>query len=302
METTPDSIDVRLPPRPLQPGDLVAIAAPSGAFSEDRLRRGEASLEARGYRVRRYLPPRPHRYFAGTDAERLRSLHDAFADPEVRAVFTARGGYGASRLLGGLDGDLLAQSGKPLIGFSDLTVLHLFLHARGARSIHGPVVTRLGEEPEESRERLFRMLEESSPPPPLRGRTVVEGMAEGPLVGGCLSLLASLVGTPHLPRLDGCILFLEEVGEAPYRIDRLLTQLRDSGVLEGVAGVAIGELTDCDGPLARGAEVAQEILCELGKPMIVDLPFGHGERNLALPHGAPARIEGGALHFLEGIW
>lgn len=281
---------------------MVAIAAPSGAYSEDRLRRGEAVLAARGYRVHRHLPPRPHRYFAGTDAERRQSVRDAFADPMVRAVFAARGGYGAARLLDDLDWDLVARSGKPLVGFSDLTALHLGLYARGIRSVHGPVVTRLSEEPAESLDRLFEMLESDAPPPPLPGRRVVEGEAEGPLVGGCLSLLVSLVGTPHLPSLAGCILFLEEVGEAPYRIDRLLTQLRASGALAGVAGVVLGEFVDCDGPAARGAEVAREILRELGKPMIVDLPFGHGERNLALPHGARARIRNGALHFLEGIW
>lgn len=290
------------PSRPLQPGDVIAIAAPSGAFSEERLRRGEAAITARGYRTRRFLPDRPHRYFAGTDEERLRSLHEAFADPDVRAVFAARGGYGVTRLLDRLDWELVARSEKPLVGFSDLTALHLCLLARGVRSIHGPVVTRLGEEPPESRERLFGLLEEAAPPPPLDGRTAVEGEAEGLLVGGCLSLLVALLGTPHLPRLDGCILFLEEVGEAPYRIDRMLTQLCASGALEHVAGIAIGQMTDCDGPLARGAEVAQEILGALAKPLIVDLPFGHGETNLALPHGARARIQGGRLHLLEGIW
>lgn len=289
-------------PRPLKPGDWVAIAATSGAFSEERLRRGEAQLVARGYRVRRYLPEKPYRYFAGTDAERLRSLEAAFADPEVRAVFAARGGYGATRLLDRLDWELLTRSGKPLVGFSDLTALHLGLFARGVRSVHGPVVTRIGEEPPESLERLFHLLETDAPPPALPGRTLVAGEAEGPLVGGCLSLLVSLLGTPHFPRLEGSILFLEEVGEAPYRIDRMLTQLASAGALDGVAGLVLGEMTDCEGPRIRGVEVAEEILATIGKPLISQLPFGHGERNFALPHGSKARIQGGSLHFLEGIW
>lgn len=289
-------------PRPLRPGDLVAIAASSGAFSEERLRRGVAALEARGYRVRRYLPERAFRYFAGTDDERLASVEAAFADPDVRAVFAARGGYGATRLLDRLDWARLAASGKPLIGFSDLTAFHLCLFERGARSVHGPVVTRLGEEPPDSLDRLFHILESEAPAHPLAGRTLVEGEAEGRLVGGCLSLIVSLVGTPHLPSLDGCILFLEEVGEAPYRVDRLLTQLLGAGALDRIAGLVLGDLTDCEGPNLRGTEVAEEILSGLGKPMLGRLPFGHGARNLALPHGVRARIAAGQLHFLEGIW
>lgn len=281
---------------------MIAIAAPSGAFSQERLRRGREVLEARGYRVRLYLPRKPYRYLAGTDEERLASVHQAFGDPDARAVFAARGGYGATRLLDRLDWDLLANSGKPLVGFSDLTAFHLCLVERGVRSVHGPVATRLGEEPAASLDRLFEILESESPPLSLPGRAVVGGEAEGKLIGGCLSLLASLVGTPFFPRLEGAILFLEEVGEAPYRIDRLLTQLRSSGALEGIAGLVLGEMTDCEGPNISGAEVAEEILGELGKPMLSRLPFGHGERNFALPHGARARIQGGSLHFLEGIW
>lgn len=288
--------------RPLRPGDLVAIAAPSGTFSEDRLRRGEAVLTSRGYRVRRFLPPAPCRYLAGSDEERIESLERAFVDPEVRAVFAARGGYGATRLLGRLDWDRIAASGKPLIGFSDVTALHLCLHARGVRSVHGPVVTRLAEEPPDSLERFFSLLESDAPPPPLPGRTIVAGEAEGPLVGGCLSLLVALLGTPHFPPLGDRILFLEEVGEAPYRIDRMLTQLLASGALDEVAGIALGEWVDCDAPTGRGGDIAVEILATTKKPLLGDLPFGHGDRNFALVHGARACIRDGRLYHLEGLW
>ncbi|MFO7155916.1 MAG: LD-carboxypeptidase [Pseudomonadota bacterium] len=288
--------------RPLRAGDLVAIVAPSGTFPEDRLRKGEAVLLSRGYRVLRLLPREPHRYLAGCDEERRALLERAFAEPEVRAVFAARGGYGATRLLGILDWELVAQGRKPLVGFSDVTALHAALHVRGVRSVHGPVVTRLGEEPPDSLERLFGLLESDRPPPPLVGRTVVAGEAEGPLVGGCLSLLVALLGTPHFPRLDGAILFLEDVGEAPYRLDRMLTQLRASGALDRVAGIALGEWAGCDDSTGQGGVVAEEILAELGRPLLAGLPFGHGARNLALVHGARARLRDGALFHLEGLW
>jgi len=289
-------------PRPLRPGDIVAIVAPSGTFPEERLRRGEAVLLERGYRVLRLLPRESHRYLAGPDEERRALLERAFGDPEVRAVFAARGGYGATRLLGRIDWERVARGGKPLVGFSDVTALHAALHVRGVRSVHGPVVTRLGEEPPDSLERLFGLLESDRPPPPLVGRTVVAGEAEGPLVGGCLSLLVALLGTPHFPPLDGCILFLEDVGEAPYRIDRMLTQLHASGALDRVAGIALGEWAGCDDSTGRGSEVAEEILAGLGKPLVAGLPFGHGARNLALVHGARARLRDGALFHLEGLW
>lgn len=278
------------------------MVAPSGPFPNDRLERGIATLEARGYRVRTFLPPSPTNYLAGPDEERLDGMHRAFADPEVRAVFAARGGYGAMRLLDRIDWALLAGSGKPLVGFSDITALHLGLACHGARSVHGPVTTRLGEEPEASLERLFAVLESDAPAPRLEGETVQAGEAEGRLVGGCLSLVASLIGTPWLPPLEGCVLFLEEVEEAPYRVDRLLTHLRLAGVFEAVEGVVLGQMTGCDDATLRGEDVARAILAELGKPILAGVSAGHGACNLAFVHGARARIRDGALHFLQGLW
>lgn len=289
-------------PRPLQPGDVVAIVAPSGPYPQERLDRGLAALSARGYEVRAFLPPQPEGYLAGTDEDRLAGIHQAFADSEVRAVFAARGGYGAMRLLDRLDWDLLAGSGKPLVGFSDITALHLGLVRHGARSIHGPVTTRLGEEPERSLQRLFTLLESEAPAPPLTGETVRGGRARGRLVGGCLSLLSSLVGTPWFPDLRDCVLFLEEVGEAPYRVDRLLTHLRLSGALDAAEGLVLGQMVGCDAASLRGEDVARKLLASVGKPFVAGVSAGHGDCNLAFAHGAEVELRDGALHFLQGLW
>lgn len=289
-------------PRPLRSGDSVAVIAPSGHFRADRYQAGLRLLLDRSYRVRELLPPASWRYLAGSDEARLEDLQAAFADPDIRAVVAARGGYGAMRLLPHLDLGRLAASGKILVGFSDITALHLALQREGARSLHGPVVTQLGDQPAPSLERFFGILESAAPPPALPGRTVVEGEAEGRLIGGCLSLLAALVGTPYFPSLAGAILFVEEVGEWPYRLDRLWTQLRLAGVLEGLAGVAIGDLTDCDQEDLPGATVLEELAAQLGVPVIAGLPVGHGDVHMALPLGARAVLRDGALHFLEGLW
>ncbi|HWV38382.1 MAG TPA: LD-carboxypeptidase, partial [Vulgatibacter sp.] len=281
--------------QPLRSGDTVAVVAPCGPFSRERYERGIALWRERGYRVREFLPAGPWRYLAAADRDRAAALREAWADPEVRAVVVARGGYGAMRILQDVDWDAFASSGKPLVGFSDATAMHLALFAHGAKGVHGPVVTQLGEQPPESVERLFSLLESPSAPPPIAGRAIVGGEASGRLVGGCLSLVAALAGTPFLPSLEGCILLLEEVGEAAYRLDRMWTQLRLSGALEGVAGFAIGSLTDCpESGGARAGEVLAELAAATGRPTLADLPVGHGALNLAVPHGARAAIRGGA--------
>lgn len=290
--------------QPLGPGDVVAVVAPSGPFNAGRFAKGVAALEARGYRVRegQHLGP-TDRYLAAPDEGRAGDLAAAFADPEVRAVFAARGGYGAMRILPRIDWAAAARSGKPLVGFSDATALHLALVAAGGRSIHGPVVTRLGEEGAPSLTRLFRLLETGGAPTPIAGRQVVPGRAEGPLVGGCLSLVSRLVGTPYLPTLDGALLLLEDVGEKPYAIDRMWTHLALAGALDRIAGVAIGDLTGCEEAEANytAAEVVLDLLADLGKPALVGLPIGHGDVNLAVPLGARAILEDGFLRFEEGL-
>lgn len=290
--------------RPLLAGDLVSIVAPSGPIPEERFARGLAVLHARGLRTRLHRPASTFRYLAGTDEARLDGLLQAFTDPESRCVWAGRGGYGATRLLPSLDLPALVRAGLPLVGFSDVTALHLALASNGGRSVHGPVITSLGDVPEAAVDRVLAMLAApATPPAPLLGEVLVPGTAEGRLLGGCLSLVTSLVGTRFLPSLRGAILFLEDVEERPYRLDRMWTQLRTAGALDGLAGIAFGEFCGCEDPSGAytSRQVLTELAAELHVPVLAGLPFGHGRDNRALPHGARARIEGDRLVFLEGL-
>src|SRR5256884_5855235 len=212
------------PPPGLHPRDRVAVIAPASAFDRPAFEAGLALIGARYHAG--YGPGvfERHRYVAGDAARRLGDLPAALSDPEARAVFCARGGYGAMRLL-----TRLAHRGPPgppklLVGFSDITALHLWMQSRGRISVHGPVLTQLGRLPAPTCERLFSLLESAEPPPPLTGTlTHVGGVAEGPLLGGNLSVFTRLLGTPFMPALDGAILLFEDQGERPYRPDRLWT-------------------------------------------------------------------------------
>ncbi|MGH7264149.1 MAG: S66 peptidase family protein, partial [Candidatus Rokuibacteriota bacterium] len=242
------------------------------------------------------------RYLAGDDARRQAELAAALADEGVRGVFAARGGYGSMRLLPKLRAEALAP--KLVVGFSDVTAIHLALQAAGWVSVHGPVVTQLGSQPGEVVERLLRLLESAdAPAAPLAGETLVAGVAEGPLVGGNLSVLTRLVGTPYLPALDGAVLLLEDVGERPYRLDRLWTHLALAGVFDRVRGIALGQFTGCEEPEAdyASAEVLADLAAGTGLPCLTGLPIGHGEVNQPVPLGCRVRLDAtaGTLVFLE---
>ena len=292
-------------PRALRCGDAVAVVAPGGPFDRESFDAGLQVLAAR-YRplFGEGLFART-RYLAGDDARRGSELRAVLADDSVKAVFVARGGYGTMRLLPGLPlADLASRSPKPVIGFSDLTALHLALQAAGWLSIHGPVVTQLGTQPPELAERLFHLLESPvAPAPPLRGTPLVGGVAEGPLLGGNLSLLTHLLGTPFLPDLAGAILLLEDVAERPYRLDRMWTHLALAGVFDQVRGIALGEFTGCEEPDAEygSAEVLAALAAETGLPCVSGLPIGHGAVNVPVPLGCRVRLDGdaGVLEFLE---
>ncbi len=299
----------RRPPR-LVPGDRVAVVAPAGPTDRESL---EAGLRILGSRYALEWDPgllSRARYLAGDDARRAAELGRALGDPGIAAVVAARGGYGCLRLLPALwpvDG-----AGRPappappklLVGFSDLTALHAAQQATGVVSVHGPVVTQLGTQPRPVVERLFALLEDAAvPPAPLLGTPVVGGIGEGPLLGGNLSVLTRLLGTPWLPDLTGAILLVEDVGERPYRVDRMWTHLRLAGVFARIAGLALGEFTDCEE--RDGDYVLQDLLRELaaatGLPCVAGLPVGHGAVNVPLPLGCRARVDGGtgALAVLE---
>ena len=286
----------------LRPGDPVVVVAPASSFDRASF---EAGLEIISRRYQVHYDPgllTRHRYLAGHDERRLGELTSALTDTGARAVFCARGGYGMLRLLPGLEG--IALAAKPVIGFSDITALHQVLQRRGLISIHGPVVTQLGRLDAPTHARLFQLLESDAPATELTGReTVVAGTAEGPLLGGNLAVLTRLLGTPFLAPLEGAILLLEDVGERPYRLDRMWTHLALAGVFRQVRGIALGEFTGCEDKDAdySSAEVLRELAAATGLPCAAGFPIGHGSQNQAVPLGVRVRLDAGnrRLTFLE---
>jgi muramoyltetrapeptide carboxypeptidase len=249
-------------------------------------------------------------YLAGSDERRLAELTAALADPEARAVILARGGYGLLRILPFLNPAALAARPVPIVGFSDGTALLTHAARAGVAAVHGPVVTQLPNLPASDHEALFRLLEQPSPGVLLEGlEALVPGRARGHLVGGNLEVFSRLVGTPYMPDVTGAILFIEDLGERPYRIDRLVTHLDLAGVFSAIEGVVVGDFSSCVEPEATrassptAAEVLVERLGRLAIPVAIGGLFGHGTRNLALPYGCLCELDafGGTLTALEGV-
>ncbi len=278
-----------LRPPPLHPGDQVAVVAPAGPFGRSIFEKGLSVLASRYQPVFTERLFESHRYLAGKDESRAVELQKAFDDEHIRAVFTARGGYGSMRLLP----QLRLTTPKLLVGFSDVTALHLAVQRQGWCSVHGPVLTQLGTQPPEVIERFFQVLE-GQPVAPLSGRrTIWPGIAEGPLLGGNLSVLTRLIGTPWFPELSGCVLLLEDVGERPYRIDRMWTHLKLAGVLAGVRGIVLGDFTACDesgGDFAL-PDVLDDLTAELKVPCAAGFQIGHGAINMPLMLGSSVRLD-----------
>jgi muramoyltetrapeptide carboxypeptidase len=304
----------------LQRGDVVRVVAPSSPFDPDLLGQGLKVLREQLGLVPRHREDLFTRrgYLAGDDRRRLEEWREAVADPEARAIFCARGGYGAMRILDGIDPALLIAQPKLLIGFSDVTAIHAVLNRAGLATVHGPVLTQLGRAPAEAVAHLAALLTRAPPPessgPPAAGSglsaegIIRAGRVEGPLLGGSLTLLAHLCGSSFLPSLEGAILALEDVDEKPYRLDRYLTQLQLAGALRGLAGVALGQFTNCDGQGIRGIDVLREWATSLGVPAVEGLSFGHEDANFAIPLGtratlvAPAPGEPGPGRLLFSGW
>jgi muramoyltetrapeptide carboxypeptidase len=293
-------------PHALRPGDSVAIVAPASPFDKAALEVGLDVLRQH-YRVR--YDERIHsrnRYLAGDDNRRFAELTSALADPDIKAVFCARGGYGAMRLLPRLASWAAEHplSPKPLVGFSDITALHQWLQSNGIASIHAPVLTQLGRVPAESPRRLFSLLESREPAEPLTGtETYVGGTVEGPLLGGNLSVFTRLLGTPFMPPLEGGILLLEDLSEQPYRLDRMWTHLELVGVFRKLRGIVLGHFIGCE-PRDGGytaAEVLRDLAAATGLPCASGFPIGHGDINEPVPLGTRVRLEADVarLTFLE---
>jgi muramoyltetrapeptide carboxypeptidase len=287
----------------LRVGDLVALVAPSSWVPPERARAAVDVLTGWGLRVRMGAHALGrHTYLSGTDDERLADVNDALRDPEVRGVLCLRGGYGAQRIADRLDLDAARADPKLVLGFSDITALHLALWCgAGLPTVYGPTVTQFDRGAASLTATAARDALMSGEPVTVTAQDQesthavrVPGRAAGRLLGGNLTLLATSVGTRFRPDLRNAVLLLEDVHEEPYKIDRYLVQLARAGWLEGLAGVAVGQFTDCGTPdlyQPTAAEVLSEHLTPLGVPVLGGLPIGHGDQQVAVGLGVPAVLD-----------
>jgi len=314
---TPAPISARpmVKPRVLKPGDTIGLITPSSyVFDTWSIDQAVARIETDlGLKCRlgRYVKSR-HGYMAGTEKERLEDLHAMFSDPSIAGVFCLEGGYGTERLLDGVDYELVRRNPKVFLGYSDITGLHLALTRRaGLVTFHGPVA--LSALPPWTLESLKKavmvaqpMGELGSPPeedpqsPQFPRHTVTAGKARGSITGGNLTLLSTTMGTPYEIETKGKLLFLEDTGEAPYRVDRMLTQLQLAGKLQDAAGIVWGTCTECTTSRSSYevnlsiSDLVDEILGTLNKPVLAGLVFGHTRQKLTLPLGVEAELDAGA--------
>jgi muramoyltetrapeptide carboxypeptidase len=290
---------------------VIGVCAPAGPVDVEKLDLGVAELRSLGFEVRLGDGVRARRGFtAGTVAERLRDLHGLLADDRVAGIVCARGGAGAGSLLRGLDTELVRRQAKLLVGYSDMTALHLCLDRLGLASLHGPMVARELASGAYDREG-FRWAVSGEGTPYAAGTDDLlplrPGEAEGVVRGGCLSLLAAAAGTPWaLDPADDTLLFVEDVDEPPYRIDRMLLQLRESGALQRVKGIVFGDMKGCSPPVSADYDLTQvilESLAGLDVPIALGLSSGHTHNPcVSLPLGVRARLacgEGASFEYLE---
>jgi len=290
------------PPASLKPGDLLRVISPSGTLREmSAFELGVEVWRKRGYRVESTpgFDDR-HGYLAGTDVNRRTQLEIALNDPECKGILCARGGYGGARLLE--DWTFPSTDPKWLIGFSDITSLLWSFSLQGISGVHAPLLTTIAAEPDWSKERLFDWVE-GRPLRSLTGSGWGGGQATGLLLPANLTVATHILNTPLQPDLSGIVLAFEDVSEAPYRIDRMLTQWRLSGAFQKVCAIALGRFSQCDPPSNIPSfttnEVLHDRLSDLGIPIVSDLPFGHDGENAALPVGVPVLLDGdrGILSF-----
>ena len=306
-------------PKALAPGDTIMFVAPAGPFEQRAIDRAQKRLEELGFRV--VQPKNLNRktgYLAGTDQQRADELMAAFTDKEVDAVFTVRGGYGTMRILDLLDYDLIRENPKIITGYSDITALHTAIHQRtglvtfhspnpegglGSNSGLAPLADKwfwraigphpFNREPGGAGYTIQVTPDDKGVPEPT---TLVAGGGVGRLVGGNLSLVHALMGTPYELETDGKILFLEDIGEAPYRIDRMLQTLKLGGKLDNVAGVVLGAFTrrkeeDTSSEETTINDVLDDYFAEASYAVLRDFPVGHQPHNITLPIGVRVRLD-----------
>jgi len=301
-------------PKALRKGDVIGIAAPaSPPESEERLEKGIRYLERLGYRI--VLGSHLHRrrgYLAGTDRERASDLYELFSHPDVKAIFTARGGYGCMRILPYLDYSFIRRHPKILVGYSDITALQMALFAKaGLVTFSGPMVAvEMADGLSGKREEQFwRTLTSTKPPGKVhveRWNNPTKKNPAGRIIGGNLSLVAALATTPYFPKANNHILLLEEIGERPYRIDRMLQQISLSGIFKKTNGIVLGSFKDCGPEAGKPSltlnEVIEQTFQPFTFPVVGRLPYGHTKKSLTIPLGVRVHLDvsGGSVEFLEG--
>jgi muramoyltetrapeptide carboxypeptidase len=294
-------------PARLKKGDLIGVISPASPVSDpSKIQRGVAYLERNGYRVLEgESVGKTCGYLAGTDAERAKDINKMFSDKRVKAIVCIRGGYGTPRLLPLLNYKLLSRNPKILVGFSDITALQLAIWKKcHLMTFHGPMLgVDFADQIDPYTEELFwRMVTSTKkigkvPVPDEAGHTVLyRGSSSGRLLGGNLSLIASLMGTSFQPDFAGALLFIEDIGEEPYRIDRMMTQLRHASVLSKVRGILAGQFTDCmpkdpSEPSFSVEQILSEFAAFASKPFLSNLPFGHTAKKLTLPIGLRVKVD-----------
>lgn len=288
-----DGKTVRIP-QPLNPGECIGIVAPASAFDIKKFESGIGVLSSMGFRLD--IPEgllNPNGYLSSSDESRAMHINRYFADPDIKAIFCARGGYGAIRLLEWLDWETIRKNPKIFVGYSDITVLLSAFYVKCRFAVfHGPMVATLTDSDEESKSALLAALTGRNPYPfSLEDcRTLIPGRGKGPVIGGNLTSLCHLMGTSYAPETKNHIVFLEDRGEAPYRIDRMLAHLSLAGCFEDIAGLVLGSFTEC-GEYHDIERLAADVLPHRDVPLVSGLNAGHCGRNLTIPLGVPAILD-----------
>jgi muramoyltetrapeptide carboxypeptidase len=279
----------------LHPGDTVAVVAPSSPFNRQEFRKGCDVLRDMGFYVTYGTDIfSTERYLAGSDERRANEIKGFFSDRRVKAIICVRGGFGAIRILRMLNGDLFAKNPKIFIGFSDITALLLFMMERAEVVVfHGPMVTGLSKLTPDAKDHMLKMITTPQVGLSLKFDSVKilrPGNATGILSGGNLATLVHLTATPWQPDFNKKILFLEEISESPYRIDRMLSQLKMSGMIDGVSGIILGDMVE-EESLLTTERMVLEITEDKAIPVISRFPAGHIENNFMLPFGVNVTLD-----------
>ena len=305
-----------LKPKPLRRGDTIGLVGISGAMHdpETKFEKMLEAIDALGYKMVIADSCREeYGYLSGTDASRAAGLNRMFRDDRVDAVVCMRGGYGVARMLDRVDFDVMRANPKLVLGYSDITALHTAIHMKvGMTTIHGPMPCSAWMEFDDfTRDSMLRALSSTEPlgqvhnPEGMEPKCVVPGRCTGQLVGGNLTLIASACGTPFALDVEGKVLLLEDIGEYVYRLDSMLTQLRQAGMFEKCVGVVLGGFTNCTEEYERYAlhleDIIRDIIVPAGKPVLANMSIGHTPSKITVPLGVQCVVdaEAGTLEFIE---